>query len=70
MARKFESAIATLQCLLIAQKSFSTVLSLLVVPVVFTSMDDLEHFFKRSFAKLRRLPKMPAGESAKTNGSA
>ena len=32
----------------------STVLSLLVVPVVFTYLDDLEHFIKRSAGKLRR----------------
>ncbi|MFC5496723.1 efflux RND transporter permease subunit [Caenimonas terrae] len=34
----------------------STVLSLLVVPVVFTYMDDLEHFIKRSAGRLRRKP--------------
>ena len=48
----------------------STVLSLLVVPVVFTYMDDLEQFIKRSVAKLRRRPKMPAGDAAKSSGSA
>jgi len=32
----------------------STVLSLLVVPVVFTYMDDLEHFIRRMARKLRR----------------
>jgi multidrug efflux pump subunit AcrB len=47
----------------------STVLSLLVVPVVFTYMDDLEHFIKRMAAKLRRRKKAPALE-AKTSGSA
>ncbi len=31
----------------------STLLSLLVVPAVFTYIDDLEHLFKRVFAKLR-----------------
>jgi predicted RND superfamily exporter protein len=30
----------------------STVLSLLVVPAVFTYMDDLEHFIKRMAGKL------------------
>ena len=37
----------------------STVLSLLVVPVVFTWLDDLEHFIKRMAAKLRRKPRLP-----------
>ena len=37
----------------------STVLSLLVVPVVFTYMDDLEHFLKRSVARLRKLGGKP-----------
>jgi multidrug efflux pump subunit AcrB len=32
----------------------STVLSLLVVPVVFTYLDDIEHFIKRMAGKLRR----------------
>jgi multidrug efflux pump subunit AcrB len=32
----------------------STVLSLLVVPVVFTYVDDTEHWFKRQFGRLRR----------------
>jgi Cu/Ag efflux pump CusA len=31
----------------------STLLSLLVVPVVFTYIDDLEHLLKRGLAKLR-----------------
>jgi hydrophobe/amphiphile efflux-1 (HAE1) family protein len=35
----------------------STVLSLLVVPVVFTYMDDLEHFIRRMANKLRRTPR-------------
>lgn len=34
----------------------STVLSLLVVPVVFTYLDDLEHFMGRMARKLRRKP--------------
>ncbi|ROZ79239.1 efflux RND transporter permease subunit [Ramlibacter sp. WS9] len=37
----------------------STVLSLLVVPVVFTYLDDLEHFIKRLAGKLRRKPHVP-----------
>jgi multidrug efflux pump subunit AcrB len=41
----------------------STVLSLLVVPVVFTYMDDLEHFIRRIVRKLRRLPPKPQGEA-------
>ena len=32
----------------------STLLSLLVVPAVFTYIDDLEHLLKRGVAKLRR----------------
>jgi len=35
----------------------STVLSLLVVPVVFTWLDDLEHWIKRQAGRLRRQPK-------------
>ncbi|MBI2769301.1 MAG: efflux RND transporter permease subunit [Burkholderiales bacterium] len=44
----------------------STVLSLLVVPVVFIWLDDLEHFIKRTAARLRRkpLPVAPAGGAA------
>ena len=44
----------------------STVLSLLVVPAVFTYMDDLEHFIKRMAGKLRRQPRpaAPAAASA------
>jgi hypothetical protein len=38
----------------------STVLSLLVVPAVFTYMDDLEHFIR----KLRGRPPKPKGEVA------
>ncbi|MDP3761280.1 MAG: efflux RND transporter permease subunit [Ramlibacter sp.] len=37
----------------------STVLSLLVVPVVFTYMDDLEHFIRRMARKLRHKPDLP-----------
>ena len=49
----------------------STVLSLLVVPVVFTYMDDLEHFIKRNFAKLQHHKKVPAVEvGPKPSGSA
>jgi predicted RND superfamily exporter protein len=32
----------------------STLLSLLVVPAVFTYIDDLEHLLKRGMARLRR----------------
>jgi len=42
----------------------STVLSLLVVPVVFTYMDDLEHFIRRVARKLRGAPAKPKGEAA------
>ena len=31
----------------------STLLSLLVVPAVFTYIDDLEHWFKRTLARLK-----------------
>jgi hypothetical protein len=34
----------------------STVLSLLVVPAVFTHIDDLEHWFKRMAGNVRRSP--------------
>jgi multidrug efflux pump subunit AcrB len=34
----------------------STLLSLLVVPAVFTYVDDLEHWLKRMLRKLRRQP--------------
>ncbi|MGV8804559.1 MAG: efflux RND transporter permease subunit, partial [Polaromonas sp.] len=37
----------------------STVLSLLVVPAVFTYMDDLEQFIRRMVAKLRGRPATP-----------
>lgn len=38
----------------------STVLSLLVVPVVFTYLDDIEHWIKRSAGRLRRRKAAPA----------
>ncbi|GAC1599447.1 MAG: efflux RND transporter permease subunit [Ramlibacter sp.] len=38
----------------------STVLSLLVVPVVFTYMDDLEHLIRRAAARLLRRPRAAA----------
>jgi hypothetical protein len=34
----------------------STLLSLLVVPAVFTYVDDFEHFMKRQMGRLRRKP--------------
>lgn len=37
----------------------STLLSLLVVPVVFLYLDDLEHFIQKMAGKLRRQPKAP-----------
>ena len=49
----------------------STVLSLLVVPVVFTYLDDLEHFIKRTGAKLGRRKKAPTPDApVKPSGSA
>jgi len=45
----------------------STVLSLLVVPVVFTYLDDLEHFIKRMTGKLRRQSHAPAEPAAPAN---
>ena len=52
----------------------STVLSLLVVPVVFTYLDDLEQFLVRNFRKLRRPTRQPATSTAdpaaKSSGSA
>ena len=49
----------------------STVLSLLVVPVVFTYLDDLEHFIKRTAAKLGRRKKAPTPDApVKPSGSA
>ena len=42
----------------------STVLSLLVVPAVFTYIDDIEHWFKRMAGKLRRKPAHAAHGSA------
>ncbi|MDB5945519.1 MAG: transporter, partial [Ramlibacter sp.] len=51
----------------------STVLSLLVVPVVFTYLDDLEQFLTRNFRKLRRRSRHPQVEpgdpAAKSSGS-
>ena len=42
----------------------STLLSLLVVPAVFTYIDDLEHLLKRGMARLRRpAPVVPAGNA-------
>lgn len=40
----------------------STVLSLLVVPVVFTYLDDIEHWIARQSARLRRKPVEPRVE--------
>jgi hypothetical protein len=37
----------------------STLLSLLVVPAVFTYVDDFEHWMKRTVRKLRRHPHHP-----------
>jgi multidrug efflux pump subunit AcrB len=37
----------------------STVLSLLVVPVVFEYMDDVEHFIRRTVRRLRGKPPVP-----------
>ena len=49
----------------------STLLSLLVVPVVFTYLDDLEQFIQRKFSGLRRRAKAtPAGAAAKPGESA
>jgi multidrug efflux pump subunit AcrB len=42
----------------------STVLSLLVVPVVFTYMDDLEQAIRRLRGRLRRHPDAPAAHPA------
>ena len=42
----------------------STVLSLLVVPAVFTYMDDLEQFIRRNVRKLRHKPPEPEAEPA------
>jgi hypothetical protein len=38
----------------------STLLSLLVVPAVFTYVDDAEHWFGRMGRKLRKHPRHPA----------
>ena len=40
----------------------STVLSLLVVPVVFTYLDDLEHWLRRQAGRLRRHPPQPGAK--------
>jgi multidrug efflux pump subunit AcrB len=40
----------------------STLLSLLVVPAVFTYVDDLEHWLKRMMRKLRREPETKQGD--------
>jgi len=40
----------------------STVLSLLVVPVVYTYVDDVEHFFQRQFQRLRGRQPTPTPE--------
>jgi hypothetical protein len=42
----------------------STVLSLLVVPAVFTYMDDLEHFIRRMAGKVSGRPVARAGDVA------
>jgi multidrug efflux pump subunit AcrB len=42
----------------------STVLSLLVVPVVFTYLDDLEHWLRRQAGRLRRHPAKTAAKPA------
>jgi multidrug efflux pump subunit AcrB len=42
----------------------STVLSLLVTPSFFTIVDDIEHFWGRTKARLLRKPAAPAGEVA------
>ncbi|WP_225784583.1 efflux RND transporter permease subunit [Xenophilus sp. Marseille-Q4582] len=42
----------------------STVLSLLVVPAVFTYVDDFEQWLKRQFGRLRRHPAQPQAQSA------
>jgi hypothetical protein len=40
----------------------STLLSLLVVPAVFTYVDDLEHWMKRMMRKLRKEPPAKHGD--------
>jgi predicted RND superfamily exporter protein len=42
----------------------STLLSLLVVPAVFTYVDDFEHWLKRMVRKLRRQPQAQGDEHA------
>lgn len=46
----------------------STVLSLLVVPVVFTYLDDIEHWIQRMSARLRRKPVEPRAEPEPQRG--
>jgi multidrug efflux pump subunit AcrB len=46
----------------------STVLSLLVVPVVYTVMDDIEGFIKRSVRRLRGKPAEPAPSTSSGRG--
>ena len=43
----------------------STVLSLLVVPAVFTFVDDIEHFFKRLFHRKPFAPAIGAADPLK-----
>jgi multidrug efflux pump subunit AcrB len=43
----------------------STLLSLLVVPAVFTYIDDLEHWIKRTVARMRKHPPVPHQPLAK-----
>ena len=45
----------------------STLLSLLVVPVVFTYLDDIEHWIAKQAGRLRR--KRPAGETPVPSGT-
>jgi Cu/Ag efflux pump CusA len=47
----------------------STVLSLLVVPVVFTYLDDIEHWIERQSARLRRKPAEPRVEPEAQRGA-
>ena len=48
----------------------STALSLFVVPVIYTLVDDFEHMVKRLYARLRgRLPGKPATAETPLPGS-
>jgi len=47
----------------------STVLSLLVIPVVFTVVDDVEGLLRRGFARLRRKPAAPPESEPVSRGS-